>query len=371
VAVGLSKLTGQDVRYGYAFNLKTGADLVEALRSQKGEGLAFGDIEANLGTGMTHLHFPVFYDYDAKTKTVAVQEWMRGERRVPVDQIQFQTVGNARPSLFYRPDPGMDRFLTPEHQSNWRYLQSRQAAAATPVAAAPIVAPPAETERRPASNLASLGWQVVSPEPEARQPATPAAVEATQPVVARSSSPVSAAPVSAARNGPLIFTGEEAQKRAPLPAPRLVVRSVPPSVDHPQGGWEVEMTSRTRNNALGTPTGFVGTLRLVPDSPQAAGYVPSQPGKDPRVGPKGFSREGESQRWFIPRDADMAGVRAVAGRKIAVGTRGMGWFSEVALPAEGSAIDSDQDAHLWSFQPDQFNRQLLGTQALNYILQYR
>jgi hypothetical protein len=126
VAVGVSKLTGQEVRYGHAFNLKTGQDLVDALQTQKGEGLAFGEIGADLGSGMMRLSFPVFYDFDPQTRTVAMQEWTRSERRIPVDAIRFDTCGNGRPSVFYRPDPGVDRFLTPQTQANWPYLQWRQ-----------------------------------------------------------------------------------------------------------------------------------------------------------------------------------------------------------------------------------------------------
>ncbi|MBK7864785.1 MAG: prolyl oligopeptidase family serine peptidase [Archangiaceae bacterium] len=131
VAVGLSKLIGQEVRYGYAFNIKTGDDLVAAVKSQGDDGLAFADIEISSPEhGPVHLHFPVFYDYDEKTRTVAMQEWQRGERRISVDGLKFADKGDARPAIFYRPHPDLERFLTPEYQKNWKVLSKARETAA-------------------------------------------------------------------------------------------------------------------------------------------------------------------------------------------------------------------------------------------------
>lgn len=125
IAVALSKLLGQEVRYGYAYKLVTGEDLVAALDSQHGEGLTFGDVDVKIpGSGWVPLHFPVFYDYDPATRTVALQEYTRGERRVSIDGLEFATKGERRPAMFYRPDPGLEPFLTPEHHPR-RPLQTQ------------------------------------------------------------------------------------------------------------------------------------------------------------------------------------------------------------------------------------------------------
>jgi hypothetical protein len=120
VAVGLGKLLNQEVRYGYAHKLKTGDDLVKAVESQGIEGLAFGDLKVHVSNGsgesrLLALHFPVFYDYDPKTRTLAYQEWTHGERRVPVDAIE--NIEEA--SLYYRPSAGLAPFLTPQEQPNF------------------------------------------------------------------------------------------------------------------------------------------------------------------------------------------------------------------------------------------------------------
>jgi hypothetical protein len=119
IAVALSKLTGQSLRYGYAWNIRTGADLVEALATQNGEGLAFGEVGVTYAGKTKSIHFPVFYDFDPKTRTVAMQEWTRSERRLKVDELSFATKGEARPAIYYRETDAINRFLTPENQNNW------------------------------------------------------------------------------------------------------------------------------------------------------------------------------------------------------------------------------------------------------------
>lgn len=129
VAVGLSKVLGTEIRYAYAYKLVTGEDLAEAIETQGGAGLTFGDVTATIRGQTAQLHFPVFYDYDPKTRTVALQEWRMGEQRISIDDIHFPTNVKARPAIYYRPTPAMDKFLTPEFQSNWEYLRSQGAQA--------------------------------------------------------------------------------------------------------------------------------------------------------------------------------------------------------------------------------------------------
>jgi S-formylglutathione hydrolase FrmB len=125
-AVGLSKLIGEEVHYRYAFNLRTGADLVKALATQGEEGLAMADVKLRLSKdGDWHnLHFPVFYDHDPVTGTVAFQHWSQGERRIPVKDLEFIGHGDARPAIFMRgPESAMFDFLTPWEQKNWSKIK--------------------------------------------------------------------------------------------------------------------------------------------------------------------------------------------------------------------------------------------------------
>jgi hypothetical protein len=118
VAVALSKLTGQELRYAWAYNLKTGDDLVQAMSSQGREGLSMADI------GMTDRfgdrrksHFPVFHDYDPKTHSVAMQDFSNRLTRLSLDGLRFDDYGNTRPALYYRPALGMEKFLTLDEQA--------------------------------------------------------------------------------------------------------------------------------------------------------------------------------------------------------------------------------------------------------------
>jgi S-formylglutathione hydrolase len=121
-AVGLSKLVGEQVHYRYAFNLRTGDDLVKALATQGEEGLAMADVKIRLGKDEPWhgLHFPVFYDYDAKSGTVAFQHWEQGERRIPVKDLEFFVDGKDGPAIFMRgPESALHDILTPWKQKNW------------------------------------------------------------------------------------------------------------------------------------------------------------------------------------------------------------------------------------------------------------
>ncbi|MBK7861697.1 MAG: hypothetical protein IPJ65_24395 [Archangiaceae bacterium] len=103
------------MRYAYAFNLKTGDDLVAALETQGGEGLSMADVEFTDRSGKrTFCHFPTFSDYDPATRTVALQDFSKAPRRVSVEGLRFSEKGDTRPALYYRAHPGMERFLTPE-----------------------------------------------------------------------------------------------------------------------------------------------------------------------------------------------------------------------------------------------------------------
>jgi hypothetical protein len=84
-----------------------------------------GDVEIEIpGVGQRHLHFPSFYGFDPETRTVAVQEYDRPEQRIPVDGLIFgDERGAGLPSVFYRPSPGMEPFLTPWLQKNWAAIR--------------------------------------------------------------------------------------------------------------------------------------------------------------------------------------------------------------------------------------------------------
>jgi hypothetical protein len=126
IAVAMSKLLGKEVQYGYLHNLTTGADVVEALKSQGPYGLALADAWVKVGDGpTTWLHFPQFSDFDPKTNTVELQEWTRGRQRVKVDELSFVGERNARrgepqpPAGYFLVGPGhegINAFWTPEFE---------------------------------------------------------------------------------------------------------------------------------------------------------------------------------------------------------------------------------------------------------------
>jgi hypothetical protein len=102
----------------------------------------------------------------------------------------------------------------------------------------------------------------------------------------------------------------------------------------------------------GTPEiGFVATMRLG----DAGGQIGWDPGQLP---PKKFETPGERKSWFLPAGANINGVSADAGEKLIVGTRGLGWYCVVELPAKGT-VDTDKKFDLWAFREDQFARQNL------------
>lgn len=114
VAEGLAKLRGREVLYGYAMKIKTGQDLVDAVLSQGKEGLAMSDMKLGYNGKLQGLHFPVFYDYDPKTRTIEMQHWGAGPVRLKIDGLQLDDVG-----VYFENTPGMQKFLTPEKQGNW------------------------------------------------------------------------------------------------------------------------------------------------------------------------------------------------------------------------------------------------------------
>ena len=119
VAEGLAKVRGREVQYGYAFAIKSGRDLEEALLTQGTEGLAMADTKISYaGAPFVSVHFPVFYGYDAKTRTVLMQEWSRGPVRMNLDDLKLDEV-----SLYFEPHKDLERFLTPEKQANWKDIQ--------------------------------------------------------------------------------------------------------------------------------------------------------------------------------------------------------------------------------------------------------
>ncbi len=119
VAEGLAKLRGREVLYGYAMKIKTGDDLVKAVQSQGKEGLAMSDMKLGYNGQLVGIHFPVFYDYDEKTRTIEMQHWGAGATRLKVDGLQLDDVG-----VYYEPTAGMQEFLTPEKQSNWDAIRA-------------------------------------------------------------------------------------------------------------------------------------------------------------------------------------------------------------------------------------------------------
>jgi hypothetical protein len=126
VAVALSRLTGTDVRYGWAFKLKTGKDLIEALESQQGEGIAMADVRIAIpNQGSMHLHFPVFHSYDPASRTVVMEDFSFPGRRLPVEGLTFPDDRDLRPAIYYRPHPGIEKFLTLDLQRASRPAQTR------------------------------------------------------------------------------------------------------------------------------------------------------------------------------------------------------------------------------------------------------
>ncbi len=154
---------------------------------------------------------------------------------------------------------------------------------------------------------------------------------------------------------PVVYRGEEARLKTDFDPPHIVVSRVEDGPDTPGGGWVVEMENKLPKNdgkVDGNPEiGFVATLR-VGDEGGELGWDPRQ------LPPKKLETPGEKKSWFIPAGANVNGIEANVGEKLVVGTRGLGWYCAIKLPAKGK-VDTEKKFDLWSFREDQFARQNL------------
>lgn len=120
VAVALSKLTGREIRYNWALNIRSGPDLVRAMSTQVDGFIAMGDVRIKiLGREWNHYHFPVFYDFDHKTNTVGMQDFWTGHERVSVAGLAFEVGGSGGPSIYYEVCDGIEPFLTIDAQTTY------------------------------------------------------------------------------------------------------------------------------------------------------------------------------------------------------------------------------------------------------------
>jgi hypothetical protein len=146
---------------------------------------------------------------------------------------------------------------------------------------------------------------------------------------------------------PVIYRGEEARQRADYDPPQVTVKRVKDSEDHPGGGWVVELTNKLpAQNADGQDVGFVATLKLGPE-----GWDPA------KLRPKKFTEPGEAKQWFIPEGESFNGTEAQVGQELILGTRGLGWYVAVPLPAK--SWSSEKSFEDWSYRDDQFHRHKL------------
>jgi hypothetical protein len=155
---------------------------------------------------------------------------------------------------------------------------------------------------------------------------------------------------------PVVYRGEEAKQKTDFLPPRVSVKKVEDSEEHPGGGWVVSLENRLPAkdpHVDGNPDiGFVATLRIS----DAGGDV----GWDPRqLPPKKFHAPGETKEWFIPEGVNVNGAEAKAGEELIVGTRGLGWFCSLKLPSKSKSVDTDKSFDSWAFREDQFARQNL------------
>jgi hypothetical protein len=174
--------------------------------------------------------------------------------------------------------------------------------------------------------------------------------------------------VAGPAQGPLVYRGAEAVKQSAFPVPEISVRHVEKGVgDVP--GWTIEVRNRLgeafpadtegvfppdfTNAALrgrpiaGQPMGLVTTLRLGDEGQDKANMYP-----------KLLAGEGAVRRWFLHEGAQAQGpqgpVAAEAGAPLTVGTRGMGIYARIALPAAGQEVTvSPEKPELYSLRPDQ------------------
>ena len=155
---------------------------------------------------------------------------------------------------------------------------------------------------------------------------------------------------------PIVRIGQEAIDRTDFRPPRVQLKAVADAPETPGGGWLLEIESRMpeRDEHVGDKPeiGFVATLRLG-DTAGDVGWDPQQ------LPPKRFEKPHETKTWFIPAGANANGVEAKPGEILLVGTRGLGWYTPLELPAPGKSVDTDKNIDLWHFREDQFARRNL------------
>lgn len=149
---------------------------------------------------------------------------------------------------------------------------------------------------------------------------------------------------------PTTWKGDEARRKATFDAPRLVVKTVPRSKEHPGGGYLVELESKLPEFVDDERAGFVAAIRL------AGAKVTSAKAKV--LAPQKLEYPGMKVEWFIANGQDCGGVVAEAGAELQVATKGLGWSATVTLPGRG-AVDSDTKEDLWGLREDQESKRLL------------
>lgn len=158
---------------------------------------------------------------------------------------------------------------------------------------------------------------------------------------------------------PKTWRGAIAKSRSTFDAPRLTVVTVKDGPETPGGGWLVKLESRLPEFDNDGRLGFVAGAKLVGADPTSAGAK--------QLAPKKLSFPGDTKSWFVPKDADLGGVTAVAGAELTVATRGLGWFATVALPKPGKTVDSDADDQVWGLREDHYNRGALAPEFVQRV----
>ncbi|MBK7861779.1 MAG: hypothetical protein IPJ65_24815 [Archangiaceae bacterium] len=153
---------------------------------------------------------------------------------------------------------------------------------------------------------------------------------------------------------PKTYFGAEALARSTYDPPSASVWSVGDAPDTPGGGWVVELENTLPQNDREGMLGVVATLSL-----GDAGWDPAL------LPPKRFDFPQQAKRWFIPHQSVVNGVTAVAGERLHLGTRGLGWSASVELPARGGKVRSQGDDQFWGFREDQYHRRKLAPAFTN------
>jgi hypothetical protein len=154
---------------------------------------------------------------------------------------------------------------------------------------------------------------------------------------------------------PIVYRGQAARTKTDFDPPRMQITYCDATAEQ-AAGWLIELENRLPAKdptIAGTPDiGFVATLR-VGEGGGAVGWDPKQ------LPPKKFETPAEKKTWFLPENANVAGVVAAPGATLTIGTRGLGWFSCIPLPQKGAPVDTDAHFDHWAFREDQFARQNL------------